>query len=321
MKAAVYDRYGGPDRIHLAERAKPSPGPGQVLVRVHACSVNSWDWDLLIGNVYGRLAGPFGPRYRILGADLAGVVEAVGEDVTRLTPGDAVAGDMAEHGFGGFAEYVVASEGAFVAKPDALSFEEAAAVPQAGLLAHQALRWRRPVAQGDHILVIGAGGGCGSFAVQLAKRMGATVTAVDHGRKLDFMRELGADQVMDYEREDFAASGVRYDRIIDPVAKRPMRVYRQSLKSDGTFVVIGGKVRTLLATVLAGIGNKPEGQHLGLLIWRPDPADMVEMLGLCVSGAIRPMVDRVYPLEETGEALRRVGEGRSLGKVVVRVAR
>ncbi len=230
-----------------------------------------------------------------------------------------MAGDVSGHGFGGFAEYVRAPEGAFVAKPDGLSFEEAAAVPQAGLLALQALRKRRPLVAGERVLVIGGGGGCGSFAIQLAVMMGGEVTAVDHGSKLEFMRSLGAARVIDYTREEALATTAPYDRIVDPVARRPLAQYRRALKSNGTLVVIGGRARTLIAVGLASLRTNPEGQDLSLLIWRPNPDDMAEMLALCAAGTIKAAIDTVYPLEQTGDALRRVGEGKSLGKVVVRV--
>jgi NADPH:quinone reductase-like Zn-dependent oxidoreductase len=319
MRAAVYNRYGGPEQVRVADLPRPEPGPGEVLVRVRAASVNSWDWDLLTGSLYGRMDGLFGPRKRVLGADLSGVVEAVGEGVTRFLPGDAVAGDVSSHGFGGFAEYVRAPEGAFVAKPDALSFEEAAAVPQAGLLALQALRKRRPIAAGERVLVIGGGGGCGSFAIQLAVMMGAEVTAIDHGSKLEFMRSLGAAHVIDYTREEALPATEPYDRILDPVARWPLAQYRRALKLNGTLVVIGGRARTLIAVGLASLRTRAEGQDLSLLIWRPTVGDMAYMLTLCGAGTIKAAIDKVYPLEQTGEALRRVGEGKSLGKVVVRV--
>ena len=291
-----------------------------MLVRVHAASVNSWDWDKLTGAPLTRLIVPFGDGHRVLGADIAGVVEALGEGSDGVAVGDRVAGDISEHGWGGFAEYVAVPASALVRIPQGVSFVDAAAVPQAGTLALQALRKRRPVQAGERVLINGAGGGVGSFAIQLAKRMGAEVTAVDHGEKRELMRSLGADHVLDYEREDFTATGEHFDRIIDPVARRPLPHYRRALAADGTFVVIGGGIRTLIATGLASLSSKPGGQELGLLIWSPATDDMAELLGLVASGAIRAAVDRVYPLEETGEALRRVGEGGVLGKVVVRIA-
>ena len=320
MRAAVHQRYGGPQSVAIRELAAPIPKDGEVLVRVCAASVNSWDWDKLTGSLLTRLIAPFGDGHSVLGADIAGVVESMGEGGDGLALGDRVAGDISDHGWGGFAEYVAVPATALVRIPDGVSFVDAAAVPQAGTLALQALRKRRPLRAGEHVLINGAGGGVGTFAIQLAKRMGAEVTAVDHGAKRELMRALGADHVLDYAREDFTASGRRFDRIVDPVARRRMAQYRRVLKADGTFVVVGGNIRTLIATALASLSTRSDGQDLGLLIWRAATADMTELLEFVASGAIRPVVDRVYPLEETGEALRRVGEGKALGKVVVRVA-
>lgn len=319
MKAAFYQHYGGPERIRIADLPKPLLARGEVLVRVHAASINSWDWDLLTGNVMGRLGGLFRPRRQVLGADIAGVVETAGEGVARLARGDAVVGDISEHGWGGFAEYVSVPEAALVPKPDGISFEEAAAVSQAGTLALQALRLRRSPGSGARVLIVGAGGGCGSFAIQLARLSGAHVTAVDSGAKLAFMSSLGADRVIDYMQEDAFAGSAAYDCILDPVARRPLSDYRRSLAADGTLVVIGGTVRTLVPVALAMMRRKTGGQELRLLIWRPVTEDIAELLGLAAAGTIRVAVDRVYPLADIAEAMRRVGEGCSLGKVVVRV--
>lgn len=318
MRAAVYDRYGGP--IAAREVPTPAPKPGEVLVRVMAASVNSWDWDKFAGVPMIRPEGLFVPRHRILGADIAGVVESVGEGVDTVSPGDAVVGEVSEHGWGGFAEFVAVPASVLVSKPAGLGFEAAAAIPQAGTLALQAVRQRRSVEAGERILINGAGGGMGSFAIQLAKLAGAHVTGVDHGDKLDFMHALGADAVIDYGREDFATSGQRYDRIIECVARRPVAAYRGCLSPTGILVVVGGRIRTLLAVALAGAGSKPEGQQVGLLMWRSLPADYAELLALCADGTITAAVDGVHALEETGAALARIGAGRSLGKVVVRMA-
>jgi NADPH:quinone reductase-like Zn-dependent oxidoreductase len=318
MRAAVYDRYGGP--IEIRDVPGPVLKPGEVLVRVHAASVNSWDWDQYAGTVMGRLGGPLRPRYRVLGGDMSGVVEQLGEGVSGFAVGDAVAGDISDHGWGGFAEFVSVPEEALVRKPDGVSFEDAAAIPQAGTLALQALRQRSPVRPGERVLIIGGGGGCGSFAIQLARRAGAEVTAVDHGDKLGLMRRLGAERVIDYTREDVFARGDAFDRIIDPVARRGISDYRRLLAPDGALVVIGGRVGTLLSVGAVGLRNKPDGRHVGLLIWRANREDMIELLDLCAAGTIKVALDRIYPLEQTEAALRRVGEGRSLGKVVVRVA-
>jgi NADPH:quinone reductase-like Zn-dependent oxidoreductase len=318
MRAAVYERYGPPEVMAVREVETPRPAAGEVLVRVHAASVNSWDWDQLIGNAMGRVTGPLRPRYRILGADVAGRVAAVGAEVEEFTIGDDVCGDLSEAGWGGFAEYVAVRAEVLVKKPAGLGFAEAAAVPQAGTLALQALRKRLPVAAGEAVLINGGGGGVGTFAIQLAKSMGAEVTAVDHGDKLALMRELGADHVLDYRQEDFTRGGRRYDRIIDPVARRSIAAYRRCLTPAGTVVVVGGGVSALLNLGLVGpLLSRRDGQAIGLLFWRPHIADIRYLLELCAAGTIRPAIDSVLPLAETGEALRRVGEGKALGKVVV----
>ena len=198
MKAIVYERYGSPDDLELKDVEKPVPRDNEVLVQVHAASVNSWDWEQLIGTLQGRLGGPFRPKNKILGADIAGRVEAVGKDVTKFMPGDEVFGDLSACGWGGFAEYVCAAENALVLKPAAMSFEQAAAIPQAGLLALQGLRDTGKIRQGQKVLINGAGGGVGSFAIQIAKMHGTEVTGVDSAEKQDAMREFGADHVIDY---------------------------------------------------------------------------------------------------------------------------
>lgn len=319
MKAAVYDRYGGPEQIRIADEPVPVPQAGEVLVRVGAASLNSWDWDLLVGKALVRLGAMFRPAHRILGADVAGTIDAVGEGVTDLAVGDAVAGDLSSAHWGALAEFVAAPASALVKIPQGLSIEQAAAIPQAGSLALQALRKRRPVAAGESVLIIGGGGGMGTFAIQLAKQMGARVTAIDSAAKLDLMREMGADAVMDYAREDFAASGQRYDRIIDPVARKPMAAYQRCLTDDGTLVAVGGSVSAVLQLGLIGpMKSKADGQDIGLLLWETGAADTAELLAMCAAGTLTPAIDRVYPLAETAEALRELGAGRVLGKVVVR---
>jgi len=228
MKAVVYRRYGSPNRLRLRDVEKPQPADNEVLVRVHAASVNSWDWDLLTGIAMIRMEGPFRPKYKILGADIAGVVEAVGKDVTRFHPGEAVFGDMSESGWGGFAEYATIDADFLAAKPDELSYIEAAAIPQTGSLALQGLRDKRTISPGDQVLINGAGGGVGAFAVQIAKHMGAEVTAVVHTSKFECVRSLGADHFIDYTLEDYTGTGDRYDLILDMVAGRSMFAYARA---------------------------------------------------------------------------------------------
>lgn len=319
MRAVVYSAYGGVEQLRLAEVARPVPGVGEVLIRVKAASLNSWDWDLLRGQPFlARLGGLMKPRHPTLGADVAGVVEVVGAGVSRFAVGDAVFGDLSGGNWGGFAEYVAASEAALARIPAGVSLEAAAATPQAGLLAWQGLRWKGEVRPGDKVLVNGGGGGAGTFAIQLAKRVGAVVTGVDRAEKLELMRAMGAERVIDYRVEDFAAQSERYDLIIDMVASRPLAQYRQVLTPTGRLAVIGGTTPTILAVASIGaMTSKPEGQQLGLVLHRPDVKQLAELGALIAAGEVKPAIDRVYPLAETAEAFRRIGEGQALGKLVV----
>lgn len=311
MRAAVYDRYGGP--IVLREVPQPVPGDTGVLVRVHAASVNSWDWDQFAGTFQGRLGNPWRPYNPILGADVAGVVEAVGSSVTRFKPGDAVFGDLCEGGWGGFAECVAADEKWLARKPEGMGFVEAAAIPQAGMLALQAVR-KHPLGPGTAVLINGGGGGVGSFAIQMAKRLGAEVTAVDRAEKLTFMTGLGADHTIAFDREDFAGRGERYDLVVDVQARRPTGAHLRVLKPGGHYVIIGGASPRIIGAALAGLLGRP----IGLLLYEPSVGDLEEMARLCSAG-VTPAIDAVYPLQLVEEALRHVGEGRAKGKVVVQV--
>lgn len=319
MRAVVYSAYGMPEQLRLTEVARPVPKAGEVLIRVKAASLNSWDWDLLRGQPFlVRLGGLLRPPYPILGADVAGVVEAAGEGVTRFAVGDAVFGDLSGASWGGFAEYVAAPEAALAAIPAGVSFEAAAATPQAGLLAWQGLRWKGEVQPGDKVLINGGGGGAGTFAIQLAKRAGAEVTGVDRAEKAELMRSVGADRVIDYAVTDYTAEGERYDLILDMVAARPLAHYRRALSPRGRFVMVGGKTSTILTVALAGaMTSKPEGQQMGLLLHRPDVGQLAELGALVAAGTIVPAVERVYPLEQAAEAFQRIGDGRALGKLVV----
>ncbi|MCD7059941.1 NAD(P)-dependent alcohol dehydrogenase [Pelagibacterium xiamenense] len=320
MRAVTYERYGGPDDLTISEVAKPAPRNDEVLVRVHAASINSWDWDMLVGSALGRIGGPIRPPHRILGADIAGIVEAVGRDVTRFVPGDAVMGDISESGWGGLAEYTCAREIFLTRKPDALSFEAAAAIPQAGSLALQGL-WGKPQAgRCKRVLVVGAGGGMGSFAVQLAKLQGAEVTGVDRGEKLAFMRSLGADRAIDYQREDFAKAGVSFDFILDAVAHRSVFAYARALNPGGELSVVGGTIPALLQAGLLGpLISKRSGKTLGVLMWRPRAEDFATLADLAAEGEITPAVERVYALKDTAAAFSHLGAGRAKGKLVIRI--
>jgi NADPH:quinone reductase-like Zn-dependent oxidoreductase len=315
MKAAVYDRYGSPDVLRVENVPIPSPAPGQVRVKVAATSVNLSDWECLRGSpAYARMGGLRFPARRTLGSDIAGVVDEVGEGVTRVGPGDDVYGDNLAL-MGGFAEYALAPESALALKPVQLTFAEASTIPQSGAIALQGVG--KAVA-GSRVLINGAGGGSGCFAIQLAKRLGAHVTGVDNAAKQDFMRSVGADAVIDYRREDFTRTTRPYDLILDMVAHRSVFAYRRALVPGGTYRCVGGSVRTLLRVLTVGsVVGRLAGRSIGVLVVKEGPAHFEPLAGLCVAGDVRIHIDRIFALDEVAAALARVGEGRALGKVVV----
>jgi len=319
VRALVYDKYGPPhDVLRLEDIPQPTPGPGEVLVRVHAASLNAWDWDLLIGTPMGRLMSPFKPAHRVLGADIAGVVEAVGVGVTQFAPGDAVFGDLSEGNWGGLADYTTAKVSALALIPAGLNFIDAAALPQAGALALQGLRKRPTLSPDDSVLINGAGGGVGTFAVQMAKSYGARVTAVDKGEKRDTLLTLGADRFIDYRDTDFTAEAERYDLILDVVASRGVRRFAKCVTDGGTLVVIGGTIPALLKlAAFGGLVGRKRSQQLGLLIYSASAVDNLELAQRHLAGELRPIIDGVYPLERGAEALARIGSGLAVGKVMV----
>jgi len=316
MRAVVYDRYGPPDVLRVESVPTPSPAARQVLVRIAATSVNLSDWETLRGTpLYSRIGGLRSPARRTLGSDIAGRVDAVGPGVTRFRPGDEVYGDnlMLK---GGFAEYAVAPESVLATKPAALTFAQASTVPQAGVIAWQGTGG---AAAGQRVLINGAGGGSGSFAIQLAKRLGAHVTGVDNAGKLDFMRSLGADEVIDYRSDDFTRSGP-YDLILDLVAHRSVFAYRRALARGGRYRCVGGSVPTLLRVLTVGaVAGRLTGRRLGVLAVKEGPPHFEPVADLCATGDLDIHVDRTFTLDEVPEALAHVGEGRALGKVVVSV--
>lgn len=317
VRAVVYDRYGPPDVLRLAEVPAPTPSRGQVLVEVHATSVNLSDWECLRGSPgYARIGGLRAPARRVLGSDIAGRVAAVGEGVTRFAVGDPVYGDNLDLK-GGFADVAVAPASALAPKPEALTFAEASTIPQAGAIA---LQGTASVSAGMRVLVNGAGGGSGAFAIQLAKRAGAHVTGVDNAGKLDFLRSLGADEVLDYAVSDFTRERGRYDLVLDMVAHRSVLAYRRALAPGGRYLCTGGSVRTLLRVMTVGApAAGVTGRRLGVLVVREGPERFGPMGDLCAGGEVSVHVDRVYRLEDVPAALAAVGEGRVRGKAVVEV--
>lgn len=320
MKAVVYEKYGSPDLLQLKEVAMPTPKDQQVLVKVKAASVNSWDWDMLTGKpyLYRLLFGWFKPKLKILGADVSGVVEAVGNSVTHFKKGDEVMGDISSETWGGFAEYVCANEKYWVLKPASMTHEQAAAIPQAATLALQGLKSRDGLKQGQKVLINGAGGGAGTFAIQLAKLYGAEVTAVDHPSKLDLMKSLGADHVIDYTRENYTENGQRYDRILDFVASQPVWKYKNSLTESGVFVMVGGKITTILQVAFLGaLVSWRSNKKIGLLMWQPRTQDLEYLNQLFTEAKLTPVIHKTYALEETSQAHWAIGQGTIRGKAVV----
>ena len=293
-----------------------------VLVRVRAASVNSADLDYLYGRpLIARVGiGLRRPKFRGLGLDLAGQVEAVGKDVTQFQPGNEVFGDMTSHGFGAFAEYVCAPARAFALKPAGMSFEEAATVPQSAVIALQGLRGKRQIQPGDRVLINGAGGCVGPFAVQIAKYFGADVTGVDSTSKLDILRSIGADHVIDYTREDFTQNGQRYDLILDLVARRSIFDCRRALRPNGRCVSVGGATAPLLQAAFVGPAISLTGSRkLGVMWWwKPfNQEDVAFVKQLIEDGIVAPVIDRRYPLSEVRDALVYLEEGRARGKLVI----
>jgi NADPH:quinone reductase-like Zn-dependent oxidoreductase len=321
MKAVVYTRYGPPDVLRFTDLETPPPKDNEVLVKVHAVSLNASDWEVLRGKpLYSRTAGPFRPRHHILGSDIAGRVEAAGRNTTLFQPGDQVFADILSS-MGGFAEYVCVPENALARMPAGMTYEEAAALPQAGAIALQGIRDKGQVQPGQKVLINGAGGGSGMYAVQLAKLDGAEVTGVDNAEKLEFVRSLGADHVIDYTREDFTVTGRSYDLILDLAAHRSAFAYQRSLMPRGRYLYVGGSVATLLQVLLIGpLIGRAEGKKIRLLAVRLGAQHLTPLVDLIQTGKIATAIDRRYRLGEVPDALRYLGEGHAKGKVVVILA-
>lgn len=319
MKAIVSERYGSPDVLELREVEKPTPDENQVLIKVHAASVNAYDWHMLTADIFlVRLgAGLFKPKNTRRGADIAGRVEAVGSNVKQFQAGDEVFGCI---GSGGFAEYACAKEDLLALKPGGLTFEEAAAAPMAALTALQGLRDMGQIQPEQKVLINGAGGGVGTFSVQFAKYFGAEVTAVCSTRNLDVARSLGADHLIDYTREDFTKNGLRYDLILAVNGYRSIFDYRRALNPKGIYVVAGGSLAQILQGILLGSRlSKNGGKKMGFFMANLNQKDLGFIKKLIEAGKVKPVIDRCYPLREAAEALRYLGEGHAKGKVVITV--
>ena len=323
MKAIVYTQYGSPDVLELKEVEKPNPKDNEVLIKVQAASVNAADWHYLRGAPFlFRLESGFPkPKNPFLGADVAGRIEAVGRNVTQFQPGDEVFGDLSKSGRGTFAEYVCAAENALTLKPANNSFEEAAAVPVAAVTALQGLRDKGQIQSGQKVLINGASGGVGTFAVQIAKSFGAEVTAVCSTRNLDMARLIGADHVIDYTQEDFTKNGQRYDLILAVNGYRSISDYKRALSPEGIYVMSGGTTAQMFEGMLLGAWMSRNGsQKMRNSSAKPNKADLAFLKGLLEAGKVMSVIDRCYPLSDVPEAIRYIEQGHARGKVVITVA-
>ena len=321
MQAIVRESYGSPAVLRLTELPTPTPTADQLLIKIHAVSINGSDRENLIGSpLYARIGGLRKPTNPILGSDIAGTVTAVGQNQTEFKVGDELFGELPGY-HGGFAEYVCTSGETLVLKPANLTFAQAAAIPQAGVIAWRGIREKGQVQPGQTVLINGAGGSAGSFAIQLAKLGGAEVTGVDGPDKLDFMRSLGADHVIDYTKADFTASGKEYDLILDMIAHRSVFALPRALRPNGTYYVTGGAVGVIFQTLLlGGLIKRTRGKNIRMLVVPQNRADLLAITALCERGEITPVIDRQYPLHEVPEAMRYVADGHAKGKVVITVA-
>ena len=318
MKAFVRYQYGSPEVLKLEEVEKPIPKDDEVLIKIYAVSINGSDREGLVGKpLYARMGGLRKPGYPILGSDIAGRVERAGKNIAQYKPGDEVFGEIPGY-HGGFAEYACAPESTLARKPAGLTFEQAAAIPQGGVIALQGIREKGQVRPGQQVLINGAGGSAGSFAVQLAKLYGAEVTGVDNTGKMDFLRSLGADHVIDYTQQDFTKDGKRYDLILDLIAHRSALAYARALKPNGKAFFVGGSVATLFQLLLLGpLIKRTTGRSLRLLVVPQNNRHLISITQLCEAGKVVPVIDRRYLFNDTPEAMRYVAEGRAKGKVVI----
>jgi NADPH:quinone reductase-like Zn-dependent oxidoreductase len=318
MKAIVYQKYGSSDVLELKEVEKPIPNDNEVLIKVQAASVNPLDWRIMRGKPFMiRLSGIglLKPKNKILGVDVAGRIEAVGKNVKLFQPGDEVFGGVS---MGGFAEYVCGTEKGLVLKPTNLTFEEAAAVPVAALTALQGLRDKGNIQSGQKVLINGASGGVGTFAVQIAKWFGAKVTAVCSTRNLDMVQSIGADHVIDYTQEDFTKNGQYYDLIYDTAAYRPVLDYKRSLSPNGIYVMIGGSMVRMLQMMIVGPWVSITGsKKMGFMVAKIIKKDMIIVKELLENGKIIPVIDRHYKLSEVAEAVQYLEKGHARGKVII----
>ena len=317
MKAIIYTKYGGPEVLQVKEIEKPHPKDDEVLVKVYAASINDWDYGLLDGDFVNRLLnGLLKPKRQILGSDIAGRIETVGKNVKQFKTGDEVYGDLSGR-WGGFAEYTCAPEKSLALKPAGMSFEEAAAIPQAAMLAVQGLLDKGKIQAGQKLLINGAGGGVGTFGIQIAKLYGVEVTGVDSSGKLDMLRSMGFDHVIDYTKEDFTKNGQCYDLILDVKTNRPISDYTRVLSRNGIYVTVGGSMgRLLQALLLAPWISMIHKKQIRIVALKPNK-DLAYMNELFEAGKIKPVIDGPYKLDEVPAAFRIFGDGAHKGKIVI----
>ena len=323
MKAIVYTKYGSPDVLHLEEVAKPAPKDNEVLVKVYAAAVTVGDLIFVKGEPFlARLgSGLLKPKHEIPGKEMAGRVEAVGGNVTQFKPGDEVFGDLYVCGLGAFAEYVCVPEAAIALKPVNISFEEAAAVAESAIVALQGLRDKGKIQPGQKVLINGASGGVGSFAVQIAKAFGAVVTAVCSTRNLAMALSIGADHVIDYTQEDFTQNGQHYDLILAANGYHSISDYKRALSPNGIYVMTGGSMAQMSQAMFQGPWISMTGsQKMSNMDLKPNKNDLIFMKELLEAGKVKPVIDRCYPLAEVPAAFRYLEEGHAQGKVVITVA-
>ena len=322
MKAIVYTKYGSPDVLNFEEVQKPVPGDGEVLIKIHAAAITAGDVIVLKGEPFvTRFAtGLLEPKNTIPGKEVAGRVEAVGEHVTQFQPGDEVFGDLSIASWGAFAEFVAVPQNAIALKPTNLTFEEAAAVPESADVALQGLRDKGKIQPGQKVLINGASGGVGSYAVQIAKAFGAEVTAVCSTRNMERVRSLGADHVIDYTKEDFTKNGQQYDLILAVNGYHPISDYRRALSPEGIYVATGGTMtQSLQATMIGPFISMTGRKKMGGMLVKPNKNDLVFIKELIEAHKVTPVIDRCYPLSEVAAAFHYMGEGRAQGKVVITV--
>lgn len=322
MKAAVYEKYGQPSNLKIVDVKTPQAKDHEVRVKIMATTINSADVDMLKGSIFGRFSGLLKPRYTILGSDISGVVVEVGSSVTTLKIGDEVYGDMTDEGFGTFAEYKTVRESALSIKPSELTFVEAATLPSAGIIALQSMNNQKSIKKDDVVLINGAGGGMGSLVVQLVKSIGATVIGVDRGVKLDRVKALGADEVIDYEHVDYTKLHKTYDRIIDCHAIHGPKTYFKLLKDDGVYYMIGGKVRSLLKTATVGtLKSRNSNKKVLVLLGRPNEKEDIERLEKHYrDNDFKILIDKCFKLDDIADAFEYFYKGEFVGKVVIDIS-